>query len=365
MKKFILITALIILTSIIAACTGNGSNENESSNPASTGDPSVTVVEVLGDCRVEGAFPDTTTCTSVSVTCEGLPAAEAELRITPNNPSVPFAGTIILGGGGTGQSFLSGDAPLPGLPPLEIVLQLSGAGYKVIERKWKTGWFGEGSEGLGIIAPSCRHAELIKWLKTEETSDAPFCAYGNSGGSSEIAYGLTRWNTEEILDAAFLGAGPPMASLDTGCLGFGYDPGWEQTCTEVWNNTQTQCGDQPPVCTLYDREEATGPMEIDAAFSIADMDSLCTDSSSAYTQVFLENSVLFPGADLNYPNTGVHFLYGRQDCTESATLGTRYLDAIISEKSVTYIEDVPHDIQDTEAGASAIIGAVIEKCTAQ
>jgi hypothetical protein len=357
---------MILLILVVSACTGNGSNENANGSSQATTDPPsdqpALGVEVIGDCLVEGAFPDATTCISLSITCEELPATEVDLRITPNNPSVAFAGTIILGSGGSGQSYLSGEAPLPGLPSLEIIRQLSGAGYKVVERKWKAGWFGEGSEGMGIIDPSCRHAELLRWLKSEETTNAPFCAFGNSGGSSEIAYGLTRWNTEEILDAAFLGAGPPMASLATGCLGYDYEPEWEQTCTEVWNDTQTQCGNQPPVCTLYEREEATGPMEIDAAFAIADLESLCTNSNTTLTQVFLENSVLYPGADLDYPNTGVHFLFGRPDCTESATLGTRYLQAITSEKSVTYIEGVSHEIHATVAGADAIIGAVTEKC---
>jgi hypothetical protein len=355
---------LLIMIVLLTACVENSTNENTSITPTSETESDLSEpVQVIGQCSVEGDFPDTTTCVTVSVTCESLPSATAELRITLNSPGTTLLGTIVLGSGGTGNSFISGPAPLPNLPALSIIKNLANAGYKVIERRWLEGWFGQGSEGLGIIGPSCRHAELLRWLDTQETESGPICAFGNSGGGAEIAYGLTRWNTEEILDAAIIGSGPPMARLDIGCLGFDYNPGWQQTCTVLWNNTQTQCGDQPPICTLYERKGAFGPMELDAALSVVDQENVCTNSNADFATLLSENSVLYPGADVEYPETAVHFLFGRSDCTESSILGTLYLDAIISEKSVTYLDDVPHEIQNTEIGANAIVSSIIQSCT--
>ncbi len=356
---------MLFLIVIISACTTNATNENNENS--TQGMPTATPekpppVEVIGDCLVEGHFPDRTTCTSVSVSCANLPETTAELRTTPHNPNSTFLGTIILGSGGTGQSFLSGDIPTTDTPALNIILQLADAGYTVVERKWLDGWFGSGSEGFGILDPACRHAELLTWLDEQAESPGAICAFGNSGGSSEIAYGLTRWNTESVLDAVILGGGPPMARLDIGCLGFDHDPNWEQTCTETWNTTQTECQRPQPVCTLYDRRQATGPQEIDAAFSIAELNKMCTGSSPTFSAVFEENSILFPGADLSYPNTPVHFIYGRQDCTEAATLGPLYLEAITTETSVEYLESVPHTVQNSPAGAEAIINAILNTC---
>jgi hypothetical protein len=299
----------------------------------------------------------------VSVRCANLPAATAELRITPYNPNATYLGTVVLGGGGTGHSFLAGEIPTLETPALTIVFQLAQAGYTVVDRKWQVGWFGEGSEGFGIIDPACRHAELLTWLDGQTESPGAMCAYGNSGGSSEIAYGLTRWNTETVLDAAVLSGGPPMSRLDIACLGFDYDPGWEQICTETWNSSQSGCQRRRPACTLYDRQGAFGPEAIDDAFSVAGLKNMCTGSSPTFTAVFEENSVLFPGADLAYPETPVHFIYGRQDCTESVTLGPLYFEAITSEKSVEYVEGVAHEVHLSEAGAMAIVAAVIDHCT--
>ena len=363
--KWFIILLLLLLT-ILIGCNGESANENTQNvpEPVESSDQSATSsVEILGDCAVLGDFPERTTCTTVSVTCANLPPMSVDLRTTSYEPATDYIGMVVLGSGGAGRAFFGTEAPTIDKPQLNIVLQLSKAGYTVVERNWHDGWFGPGSEGFGIIQPACRHAELLKWLDEEAETPGAMCAYGNSGGSAEIAYGLTRWDTETVLDAAILGGGPPTTRMELGCLGFESYPEWEQSCNENWTTSQSECSQQAPICTYDERTSATGPGIIDASFSIAGLSNLCTSNSTTFAPLFEENSILFPGADLDYPNTAVHFILGKQDCTIAATQGPLYLEAINSEKSIEFLEGVGHTVQDSETGANAIVQAVLDNCS--
>jgi hypothetical protein len=301
-------------------------------------------------------------CLVVSVECEGLPATTAELRITPNKPDSPLQGVVLLGGGGAGRAFFADTIPRAGQPALTTVRELASSGYVVVERRWQVGWFGPGSEGLGVAEPSCRHAALLQWIKQSDFFGGALCAFGNSGGASEIAYGLTRWNTEELLDAAFFGGGPPMSRVDIGCLGEQADANWSQTCSELWQEVQPQCGQATLVCSLLDREGATGRGGIDTALQQPGRVAACSNNDGSLGDLLLEDSVLYPAADLDYPNTHLHFIFGRKDCTEAVPLGLLYVDAVKSATSVEFGDGVEHTVFHSQAGNALIVDAIKQYC---
>ena len=65
--------------------------------------------------------------------------------------------------------------------------------------------------------------------------------------------------------------------------------------------------------------------------------------------------------DYHYPQTFVHLIEGRQDCSEAAPLGMLYGQAITSEKLITWV-DAPHGVFQSQEGAAAIRDSILERC---
>lgn len=322
-------------------------------------------VEIVGDCQLNGQVVEGVQCVRLRISCGGLDSTQAHVRITPHVAGSVYLGTIVFGGGGNGREFVAGDVFSSDSPAGNMILELSKQGYTVVERRWQDGWFGRNSTGDGLVTPACRYASLLGWVDNQiATQSGAFCAYGNSGGASEIAYTLTRYQTEGLLDAVVLGGGPPMSRLDLGCVETTVESAWGETCSTVWSESQSSCGRRQPVCDLVKRANTSGPLEIDQAFSSVQQPSICTGQDSAFEDFLLNESVVAPSADLNYPNTHVHFIHGQEDCTEAVTLGWLYYDAIESSKSLETPAGTPHTVYETTQGATTIINAMQSYCIA-
>ena len=356
----------------LASCS-SGSSQNGSSDesvepdaPADDiGQPAVEEsVQVVSSCDVAQTFPSPTSCQKLRVRCESGLEGVAELRITPPPPEMALKATVTMHSGGHGVNFFAGANPDEGDPGLHTVRQLAMEGFRVVERRWVDGWFGDHYPGQGVAEPSCLGGVLLRWV-AEQSEDAALCAFGNSGGSAEIGYALTRWGAADMLEAAILSGGPPMARLDVGCLGESVDEEWRTQCAQLWEETQKDCPPQQfpePHCTLTDREIAAGPLMLDAAFAAEPGRSPCTGADSTMAQQFFSDSILNGQALLNYPETDVHFLIGAQDCTEAPILGYLYYDAIDSSKSLSNPTNTRHVIQSTPDGVTALLEAISTYC---
>ena len=153
---------------------------------------------------------------------------------------------------------------------------------------------------------ACRYATVARWVYDNLHRGGErtlFLAHGNSGGSSQIAYALTHYGLDEVIDAALLSGGPPDAPVCSpqGCL-----PG-----------TRPPPGHTPEL-------------------------------------------LLSANPRLHYPGTIVRFFLGDQDDREIINFANAYFNAITSAKSMQTVRDTGHGVFATQAGRDAIIAALRE-----
>jgi hypothetical protein len=144
-----------------------------------------------------------TTCRRLQVSCPDLKPIAVQIRITQPAAGAALRGTVVLGSGGGGGTFYAGAPPVQ-----ELVTQLAGMGFLVVDRAWNGGWTTH--EG-GLRKESCRYASLLTWVRDHLHRGGKFVATGNSGGSAEIGYAMTTWQRGDILDLAIPTSGPPIA----------------------------------------------------------------------------------------------------------------------------------------------------------
>ncbi len=323
--------------------------------------PADASVTSLGSCDAGFAsLAAPSRCEALEVTCEGLPPARVELVITEPPVGTAARGVLVFGEGGAGTDFTaSGRALDGGLVYREGLRRLVLSGYIVVDRRWPGGWFGQ--LGLGIGTPSCRYATLLRHLEQTLSQGRPMCATGNSGGASELAYALTRWDGAERLRLAVLSGGPPMASLDVGCFGDAVSSTWRQDCATEWARTQTECPPAtPPRCTLRDRPFAAAPALVDTAYATANEPRPCTAGSPTAQGALAADSVDAPDALTTFPRTRVRFLVGRMDCTEGPLLGMRLRRRLTSAIEERVIAGMRHPVADTAAGVDAVVAALAD-----
>jgi hypothetical protein len=241
---------------------------------------------------------------------------------------MPPAGTAVLGTGGGGTSFYTSS---PG--GQQIATDLLLRGFRVVERRWASGWF---ESGTSVRLQSCRYATLITWIKATFHSGGAFCVTGNSGGSAEIGYALSTWGRGSIIDVAVPSGGPPLSRLDFLCLNA---PPWPSQCHTIVPPGTQSC---TPGCTVTSNHP------------------VCTACSPTPTAAdLLADSILFPGAATAYSSTRVHFLFGELDCGSAVPAGMLFANAITTEKVIEFVENTPHDIRASVEGREAVVRAIV------
>ena len=348
---------IVLWIFLVAAC-GDGAATIDApiSDTVSTVDATIdasegtnlgTIGNVPGACA-SGTLPGTS-CQILEIACPGVAPARVEVRLTAAVGTVK--GTVVFGTGGGGSSFYEAD------PTAATMLgQLAQMGYRVVQRKWQTmpnGWI-TGPGGMRALA--CRYATLITYLHSTVhfgSVQTGFCATGNSGGSTELAYALTHYDRGAILDLAVVTGGPPMGRIDHGCLDAA-DATWMTECRALVPVGSSSCTNGPS-CSY-----AAGARQlIDAAWTPA---THCAQSDVSFRSSLLDQSVMGASPRLSYPNTRVDFIYGADDCTEAVTLGLTYAAAVTSPKQITFVPGTPHATFSTVAGAQAIRNAIIADC---
>lgn len=102
-----------------------------------------------------------------------------------------------------------------------------------------------------------------------------------------------------------------------------------------------------------------GVMECPSACILGPANGVCKQVSPDPTpEQPLEDSVMHPGAALNYPKTKVFFLFGAHDCGEPVPIGLTYATKLTSEKSIQFVPHTPHPLFSTPEGRDAIRKAI-------
>lgn len=272
-----------------------------------------------------------TICRTVVVSCPGLRDLRAQLRITEPAPGKAVRGTVVMGSGGNGGAFYAAPAAVQAL-----ARDLAEMGFLVVDRKWDGGWVTQ--EG-GLKREACRYATLVTWIHDTLHRGGKFVATGNSGGSAEIGYALTTYGRASILDVAIPTSGPPTARLDYTCAGRPSEE-WSKLCASIVPAGAIEC---KPGCML-------GPGN-----------GVCQQVSRQPTaEQLLDDSVVHPGAVLDYPKTRLYFLFGATDCGEPVPAGLAYATRVTSRKSIEFVPRTPHPLMSTQEGREAIRKAIDE-----
>jgi hypothetical protein len=299
-------------------------------SPAFAEMPRLGTVQELSEPCPASPVPNTS-CRKLLVTCPDLKPLEVQIRITQPAAGVPLRGTVVMGSGAGGGSFYAMAPPVQ-----ELVKQISEMGFLVVDRAWKGGWTTH--EG-GLKKESCRYATLLTWVHDHLHKGGKFAATGNSGGSAEIGYALTTWGRGDILDLAIPSSGPPVARLDLACV---KEPSaeWKAMCASIVPQGKMECASQ---CTLGASND------------------VCKQVAAQPTPEQLhDDSVVHPGALLDYPRTRLHFLYGAKDCGEPVPIGLTWATKVRSRKQIDFVPNTPHSIFQTPEGREAVRRAIDE-----
>lgn len=327
-------------------------------DPASPKPVTLGVVKEKGSCTHPTALANAT-CYAVAVEgCPGVPAIDAEVLVAePSTASPP--GTIVFGSGGGGGAYYedAGDGAGAAGPMLE---RLRAKGFRIVERAWagppQSGQWFEGT--AGPTASSCRYATLATWIKQRFTQNkGKFCGTGNSGGSVELAYALTRQGRGEIFDYALLTAGP-AASMDLHCATIP-SPAWQTQCNQLLAGHTWECNGAKPVCNF----DPGIKQLIDSSFGT---DTPCGTGGAANAQKLIDGSPIGPGATITFPKTKIEQLLGAKDCRNGVVpSGLAFTNAVTSmgaPPKTTVLTGVGHSIHAEVAGARAIELAIDASC---
>ena len=287
--------------------------------------------------------PEGFTCNRFSVACPDIPV-DATGSIAIQKPTGQTKGMIMFFSGSAGTDWWQTKSTLA--PP--FLQSLRNDGYEVVQVAWNISWLqAPPNVQAGQRLLSCRVATLIKWahdnlyeplgLKSEP-GKCGFCLTGGSSGSAAIAYALSSYGIDRDVDAAILDSGPPMASIEKGCLqknGYAYR-------SEPARLIDVSYGYRP---------NQTGP-------------GPCESHDPSWTQTWINNSVETGGASYNYPSTRIHIIVGGQDNVIIHNHADDYLRVLkAARQPMLTWQEVPrmgHQITQSQEGLDALFAALTQ-----
>lgn len=236
-------------------------------------------------------------CRRIKVSnCANAPDLSATIWIVKLDPNTPLKGTLFLheGGGGT-LNFTSGGVE-PSSYRHTLESNYESEGFQFVDIAWDSDW--ERTSPPSTLAGACRPATVAHWIWGQPNlhnsrRDIGFCAQGHSGGSAAMAYTLTAYGLKGDFDYVMLTAGPVFGRIDCGCDTALSTCGMTQICPELpLAQMQAHLGYSPSKLSWIDGNEGT---------------STCGQNtgSNPGDPTWNADSVVGPGADLNYPKTGI------------------------------------------------------------
>jgi hypothetical protein len=199
-RRFSLGVLLLVGLASLSAFGGETSPEADR-NALSLG-----TVTVLGPATCLSGSTKGAACTSINVSCPGVPDLTATL--SEAFPTGTATGTIILLSGGDGTTFFNSGFANAYLAD----------GFRVVQLGWTTEW--EDTGGVGLKSAACRGATVFKYVfDNVQGGDRTtgFCAQGTSGGGAAITYALAQYGLSNYFDYVVIAAGPGVARMDYGC----------------------------------------------------------------------------------------------------------------------------------------------------
>ncbi len=287
----------------------------------------------------------TADCYDVSVTCAQLvePAA-ATLRVDGPHPAATPKGTILFTTGDGGEGFW-GD--VFGTPAATALRRLRQGGFRTVELSWVDRWL-DAAPGVveGHVKLACRPATVGQWVYDtlhETGPDRAFCASGNSGGASQIAYMITHYGQASLLAALVPTGGPPTSRMDLGCL------------------------EGPPFHgfpTAYSLDSAE---RIDAGFGFYDGTGPCINHNAAFEPAFDTASLNdLPPDQYVFPQTLVWFVFGALDTSVARGQGLLFRSRLLNSGTpligMSVAPNTPHATPSTNEGANRIRLVLEEGC---
>lgn len=268
----------------------------QKAQPASRALGSVTS---LGSAPCLSGVTTGATCTTIQVTCPGIPALNATMSQAV--PSGTAKGTIVLMSAQGGTAFFNSN----------FADTYVNSGYNVVQIGWATDW--EDTGGVGLVSAACRSATAFASVFStvhKKSRTAGFCAQGISGGGASIAYSLAEYGTSGFFDYVVIGAGPGVARMDYGCDKSLYTGPALNLCPLItsapydyfkgdkvnsWENTASCATKNPPP---------------------ADINKWAADS------------IVSSGAVYKYPKTGMSFFYCATNPNSSTGQGKFLVDQV-------------------------------------
>jgi len=273
-------------------------------------------------------------CTGVSSDAQGV-LAEAD----PSDPET-VRGSVVFFSGSEGLEWWSA----PSLTAEKFLSKLrSRDHFVVVQVKWLDSWLKSPSgvdEGPAHLA--CRSATTIDWIYqnvylplgiTPGEGECGFCITGNSGGASQVAYAMSHYGLDGVVNAAFPTSGPPHAAQEKGCL-----PGFPHYRYEV--------GPLALVDLSYGFDDGQGDL------------GPCLTKDSSFAGRWEEESVDTGANDTSYPATRIHFLIGANDTSSAVPHAADYRDLLQQDPSNdvtwTLVPNMAHAIQTSLDGLAAL-----------
>ena len=271
-------TSLILPICLALLGAGPATAQDSTSGPvpaAPTVLPLGTVTSLGSATCLSGATKGAA-CTSVRVSCPGIPDLDATLAEA--SPKGTIKGTIILVSGGGGTTFFNSG----------FANKYLGDAFRVAQFAWTSDW--EDTGGVGLKASACRPATLFEYLFTTLHTGSRtqgFCGQGSSGGGAALAFSLADYGLSDYFDYVVIAAGPGVSRMDYGCDKSLYTGPALNLCSQLnnapyvyfsglkvntWENTTTCDTKNPPQ---------------------ADIDKWAADS------------IVAPGANYSYPKTSM------------------------------------------------------------
>jgi hypothetical protein len=343
-----LLGILTVVALLALSCTRNAPEEPPltplptSGPPASTSPSQVTGKLKLGTLTVTSGQD---TCSGpqachimFEVTCPQVEApAAGDLIVTPASTAPKGLVMILLGGRGTGMEGVT----------RAFLQMLRSDRFETVILSWQDSWL-EASPGetVGPKRLACRSATAIKWAHDnlyQALGAAPpglggcgFCLHGNSGGASQIAYALSFYGLDKIVDAAVLSGGPPHAALAKGCL---REPEY-----------------------AFDKISAR---IIDASYGFLDEGGPCEKADPSFADHWNQDSA-DAGGVYKIPDTRVAFVFVQGDPTVGPSHGKVYLEKLQAANSPCVtdrtIPGTMHTIELMPNGRTALAQALLASC---
>lgn len=308
MKPALLPLIVLPFIAVVLAASGRASDSNTGAPNASN--PQILQtgrVTVLGAVTCPAGAARGASCTSIRVSCSGIPDLDATLGVAL--PTGAARGTVILLSSGTGTTFFNSGFTGPYLDD----------GFRVVQLAWGSAW--EGANGAGLTASSCRPSTVFKYVFQTihgGSRTSGFCGQGMSGGGGQIAYSLTQYGLADYFDYVLLAAGPGLSRMDYGC-----DPG-------------LYTGPPRDLCPLLPEAPIAYGTDVESKVNAWENTTTCGSAHPLPPDIarWAADSIVTSNVSFVYPNTGMSWFFcATSPVNESTGQGSFLIDQVVPKNA--------------------------------